>query len=468
MCILINFIPYFEFMKEEKSIYEIVGSLIARIDQLERENTFLRKKVDELNNRLAKYETPKNSNNSSMPPSTDFPKQRKTQSLRPSTDKKPGGQPGHKGTTLEMVENPDVVQELKPQDCVACGHHLEAHELVSAGRRQVIDIPPIKPVVTEYQVFTARCLCGHQTTAEYPAGVQTPVSYGDNVQALIAYLNARQYMPIARIAEFLSSVLGLKISTGGVCYLLDKTKLKLASQYEYIRQFVLQSPVVGADETSANINGKNHWAWVFQTRLATFFGIHKSRGLAAINALMPEGFDGSVLVTDCWPSYFKDLTLLHQLCTAHLMRELKYFAERYPHNNWSDRLLRLIQNAIDLRKLEQLTPNKADELKRSFELLIKEPVNEDFKELVTFQKRMVKYSGHVFYFLDNPQVPPDNNASERAMRKFKVKQKVSGLFRSFKGAEIYATIMSVIDTAIKQDQNPLHVLQKHLALIPTE
>lgn len=455
-------------MTIEGNIYEMMGQLMAKIDQLTRENSILQAKVKNLTERLAKYETPKNSSNSSKPPSSDFPGPKKTQSLRGASGRKPGGQPGHKGNTLKMVETPDVVQEIKPKCCTACGHDFESSEFVPSGQRQVIDIPPIRPIVTEYRVFKAVCNCGHETLAEYPANVEAPVSYGANVQSMVAYLSARQYIPVERITEFFASVLNLKISSGGVCYLLEKSRRKSAPHYEYIRQFVLGSPIVGADETGVNINGKNHWAWVFQTTLATFLGIHKSRGMKAINEIMPEGFGDAVLVTDCWASYFNGLAVLHQLCTAHLMRELIYFGQLYPQNNWSGRLLSLIQNAIELRKLAQLTPIKITEIKRTFSLLLEEPVDHEFKELVTFQKRMVKYAAHVFYFLDNPEVPPDNNGSERALRNFKVKQKVSGLFRSTIGADIFATLRSVIDTAIKQGQNPYKLLCEISMLATTE
>lgn len=455
-------------MKDDQDIYKLLGTLFLRIDQLERENNSLHVKVAQLTDRLTKHETPKDSGNSSKPPSSDFPKPKKTQSLRETSGKKLGGQPGHKGNTLQMAETPDVVKELKPEHCSSCGCTFTGHHFVDAGRRQVIDIPPIHPIVTEYRVFKAICNCGHETVAKFPENVATPVSYGVNIQALVAYLSVRQYMTVARIAEFFGSVMNQKISTGGVCYLLEKSKRKSEPHYEYIRQFVLDSPIVGADETGVNINGKNHWAWVFQSPLATFLNIHKSRGLKAINEIMPEGFENSVLVTDCWASYFKGLTTLHQLCTAHLMRELKYFGQLYPQNNWSGRMLGLIQNAIELRKKELLSPNKIEEIKRTFTLLRDEPIDHKFKELITFQKRMVKYSDHVFYFLDNPEVPPDNNGSERALRNFKVKQKVSGLFRSIGGAEIFATLRSVVDTAIKQGQNPYEKLLSILMPIPTE
>jgi transposase len=435
---------------------------------LAKENQLLKDRVADLEARLAQYETPKNSSNSSKPPSSDFPKPKKTQSLRESSGKKPGGQPGHKGNTLQMVETPDVVQELKPGHCSSCGCTFTGHHFVAAGRRQVIDIPPVHPIVTEYQIFKTICDCGYETVAEFPEPVVTPVSYGANIQAMVAYLSARQYMPVARIVEYFASVMNLKISTGGICYLLEKSKRKSKPHYEYIRQFVLDSPVVGADETGVNINGKNHWAWVFQSPLATFLDIHKSRGMKAINEIMPEGFKNTVLVTDCWASYFKGLTSLHQLCTAHLMRELIFFGQLYAQNNWSGRILGLIQNAIELRKKEHLTPNKIEEIKRTFTLLRDEPIDHKFKKLVTFQKRMVKYSDHVFYFLDNPEVPPDNNGSERALRNYKVKQKVSGVFRSIDGAKTFTTLRSVIDTAIKQGQNPYEKLKLISLSVPTE
>jgi len=446
-------------MAIEGNIYEIIGQLMAKIDQLSRENSILQAKVKTLTERLTKYETPKNSGNSSKPPSSDFPKPKKTQSLRGKTGKKPGGQPGHEGKTLRMVETPDIVQPLKPQCCAGCGHKFEDHQFVAAGRKQVIDIPPIKPAVTEYQVFEAQCTCGHKTTAQYPAGVQKSVSYGDNILALVSYLSARQYMPVARIAEFFASVFNLKISTGGICYLLEKSKLKLTPQYEGIRQFVLASHIIGADETGANINGKNHWAWVFQNMLATFLSIHKSRGIKAISEIMPEGFANTTLVTDCWPAYFKEPDVDHQLCLAHLMRDLIYLGQLYPKNNWSPRLLGLIQNAMDLHKDDKLTNKKTEEIKRTFTLLIEEPLDIKLKLLLTFQRRMVKYSNYVFHFLTTPNVPPDNNGSERAIRNFKVKLKVSGLFRSIEGANTYATLRSLIDTAIKRGQNPFLMLQ---------
>ena len=418
---------------------------------------YLQSEIDRLKERLAKYENPKNSKNSSKPPSSDFPKPQKTQSLRESSGKKPGGQSGHEGTTLKMVSTPDITRNHSPFYCTCCGEDLSSDPGLFSGRRQVIDIPPIIPIVTEHQLFDKLCKCGHMNKASYPMGVTAPVSYGENVQALIAYFSVRQFTPIKRTSEIFTDVFGVPISTGGVDYILNKVKSKSAATYESIRQSVLKNKVIGADETGVNINGKNHWAWTFQNDKATFIAIHPNRGYAAIEQIMPEGFQNNILVTDCWASYFKTNALSHQLCTAHLLRELKYLKEIYKNSTWVERMSLLIVNALALRKTDYITKASVDEVLRSFRDLINEPINSALKEVIPFHKRMVKYADFVFNFLQYEDVPPDNNGSERAIRNFKTKLKISGLFRSDEGAERFAVIRSIIDTAIKNNRNPMPI-----------
>lgn len=447
-------------MAKELSIYQKVDLLIARVEYLEKENAALRAKVGELTERLSKYENPKDSSNSHRPPSSDFLKPNKTNSLRTSSGKKPGGQPGHRGNTLKMVESPDVIEDHQPGHCEKCGKDLSLLPSELVGKRQVIDLPLIKPVVTEYRVYKRVCTCGHFNEGSFPEGVLTPVSYGTGIQSTVGYLNARHYVPVARCTEFLNDIFNVPISTGGICYLLNKVKQKALPAYENIRQSVLNQTVIGGDETGVNINGKNNWAWTFQNPRATYIAIHESRGSKAIDDIMPEGFGQNILVTDCWPAYFKASALSHQLCTAHLQRELKYFNQCYPENTWVTRLAALIENALDLHWSNKLPQTKVDEIRRTFSILVQEPATtKNIKELVAFQKRMVKYEDYVFGFLDYPDIPPDNNGSERAIRNFKVKLKNSGFFKSFEGASIYAVIRSVIDTAIKNDQNPYRSLQ---------
>ena len=430
---------------------EKIYALLERIDNLESEVMYLRK-------RLEKYENPKNSKNSSKPPSSDFPRQQKTQSLREPSDKKPGGQSGHEGTTLKCLF-PDFIENHSPSYCNCCGKDLSAQPELYVGKRQVIDIPPIIPIVTEHQLFEKHCTCGHLTRSTYPLVVTAPVCYGENVQALIAYLSIRQCLPVKRSAEFLKDVFNLPISTGGIDYVLNKVIKKAMVAYEYIRQNVLQNNVIGADETGVNINGRNNWAWTFQHSKATFIAINPKRGFNAIEKIMPEGFQNNVLVTDCWASYFKTDAGSHQLCTAHLLRELTFLKERYKNNTWAERMSDLIVKSLDLRKADCITKSNVDEIMNTFMDLLNEQVNDDLDDLTTFRKRMVKYAAHVFYFLLHKDVPPDNNGSERAIRNFKIKLKISGFFKSIEGARGYAVIRSVIDTAIKNEQNPLQIIK---------
>lgn len=453
-------------MTTPAAIEVLVKVLIERIDnleeyviRLENENSDLKNLVSQFKERLAKFENPKNSKNSSKPPSSDFPKLRKTQSLRKSSGKKPGGQFGHEGTTLRMASNPDIIEKSCPSFCTCCGEDLSSFPPIYMGKRQVIDIPPILPIVTEHQIFDKYCKCGQLNKASFPMGVNAPISYGENVQAMTAYLSVRQYLPVQRLTELLSNLFGLSVSTGGVDYILAKMKTKASVAYESIRQNVLKNKVVGADETSVNINGRNHWAWAFQHPKATFIGIHKNRGFNAIKAIMPEGLQNNVLVTDCWSAYFKTDAAGHQLCTAHLSRELIHHEQKHQNETWASRMSQLITKALNLRRDNTATTDNVGKIMSAFSDLIIEPLNKDLKEVVAFQKRMVKYSDYIFNFLLDKDIPPDNNGSERAIRNFNVKQKISGFFKSPRGANIYATLRSVIDTAIKNSQNPFEVIR---------
>lgn len=304
-----------------------ISSLENEVSRLTDENHSLKEQLDSLTKRFSQSELPKNSQNSSRPPSSDFPKPQKTQSLREPSGKKPGGQSGHEGKTLKMTPNPDVIKQHSSYYCSCCGEDLSAQPSFFTGKRQVIDIPPIIPVVTERQIFDKRCKCGHLNRASYPACATSTVSYGENAQALIAYLSARQYLPIKRLSEFLSDMFGLSVSTGGVEYILNKMQSKASVVYESIRQNVLKNNVIGADETEVNINGSNNWGRTFQHPKATFIAIHPNRGYKAIKKIMPEGLQNNILVTDCWSSYFKTDAASHQLCTAHLLKGT-HFSER--------------------------------------------------------------------------------------------------------------------------------------------
>lgn len=409
-------------------------------------------------NRLLK--TPKkDSRNSSVPPSKDENRLRKTTSLRQPSGKRPGGQSGHEGSTLKMTSHPDVVVDHRHLFCNCCGLALDAGDAQLAGRRQVIDVPPIKPIYTEHRQYRSICPCGHRNLGRFPSGVNAPVSYGSHVEALIAYLHTRQYVPFARASEFFASVYNMPISQGTVCAILERFSLKAEPAYQLVKQAVKESKVIGADETGMNENGRLGWFWAWQSKVATFISYSATRGAAAIKADFPDGFPDAVLVHDCWRSHLNTPAMGHQLCVAHLLRELLFFEQKY-RSAWSSDFKEMLYLALELKKtiLHDAYSGTLEEraaLEAKLWRLLEEEIPEGHVEVDTFQKRMIRYRQHLFTFLYHAEVPPDNNASERAVRNIKVKQKVSGLFKSGKGAQTYATIRSITDTCIKNGQSTL-------------
>jgi transposase len=430
-----------------------------RILELEAEVSSFKAIIQTLLQRIEQLEHPKNSRNSSIPPSKDENRPFKTKSLRTNDGKLQGGQTGHEGNTLKMTETPDFIIEHKPTYCNLCGKDVSHIPSQLVMRRQVVDIPPIKPQYTEHRVFKTTCSCGHHTKTTFPLGINAPISYGSGVEATIAYMHTRQYIPFERMSEYFRDVCNLPISKGAICNIIDRFANKAFPAYQLIAKNVENSKVVGSDETGAKVNGKTGWFWTWQNKLATFITFSSNRGTATINANFANGFENAVLVHDCWKSHFETKVQTHQLCTAHLLRELNFFEERYK-SEWATSFKELLYDALNLKK--QLTPtqyyypiNQRTELDQRLLVLLQTPVDQNMKEVYSFHKRMNKYKDYLFPFLYHPEVPPDNNGSERAIRNIKVKQKVSGQFKTIRGAEIYAIIRSVTDTCIKNGQNVL-------------
>lgn len=423
------------------------------------EINMLKALVHELMEEIERLKHPKNSRNSSVPPSKDENRPFKTKSLRESNGKKPGGQTGHEGNTLKMTETPDIIIEHKPQYCNHCGKSITDIEPELITCRQMVDIPPIIPQYTEHRAYRVTCSCGHQTEASFPAGINAPISYGPNIEAFIAYLHTRQYIPFERMSEYFSDVCNLPISQGAICDILERFAQKATPAYRIIAGEVQRAHVVGSDETGAKVNGKNGWFWTWQNKLATFIAFSQNRGTATINDNFANGFENAVLVHDCWKSHFETKSKTHQICIAHLLRELNFFEERYK-SDWAASFKNMLYEALSLKR--SLSPpdyyypiNQRTSLEQKLDSLLQASIPQHMKEVCTFQKRIVRYKNYLFTFLYYPDVPPDNNASERAIRNIKVKQKVSGQFRTTRGAEIYAIIRSVTDTCIKNGQNIL-------------
>jgi transposase len=428
------------------------------------ENAALRIAVQDLEKELSLFKGGKSSRSSSTAPSHDIGRSNRI-TLRISSGKKSGGQPGHKGHSLALSDNPCEIIEHHPHTCTHCGTDLQTVESASYTRRQEIDIPPVLPVYTEHRSCIKTCpVCQYENRGVFPARLRSPIQYGAHIEAITGYLSIYQSIPYRRICRLFKDFFGLNLSEGTIDTFLDNLAGKSRRAYESIRDRIVQSKVVGADETGCRVNGKKHWFHVWQTQMLTFIVSFASRGHAVIEKHFPDGFINSFYVSDCWASQLKVRAIAHQLCMAHLLRELTNFVENL-QSEWSAKMKNLFLKAIELKS--RMTQNdyrnppaEVDELNQKlYELLMIDDTKFHPKEKA-FIKRLNKHRPSIFTFLNHPDIPPDNNASERAIRNVKVKTKVSGQFRNIdgKGADRYAKIRSVIDTTNKNGQDIYYAL----------
>ena len=441
-------------MNEITDIGYLLNSLLQEVRELRRRVETLEHENGELRDRLSRYEHPKDSHNSNLPPSKD-PIGKKV-NLRTHSGRPSGGQKGHKGTTLEM-QTPHTTVPLSAHYCTSCGRDLsfETGEIIE--RRQQIDLPPIVPEITEYHKIRKVCRCNHVNDGEFPTGVNTTISYGSQVQSLVTYLSVCQHIPSKRLVTLMKEVYGLSLSEGTIYNILSRMEKRSYPAYEAIRERLSRSPVVGVDETGCSVNGKTRWAWVWQNKELTYITAGHSRKKEVFEQVMPHGMPDSVLVTDCYSSYFSQKVKAHQLCTAHLLRELIYLSELYDKHPWCESLAGLIREALKKRK-ETLGKIDASSIKARLQSLLDQVIEKGYEKMNALQNRLIKYRDYLFYFLDDENVPPDNNASERAIRVFKIKLKVSGFFKSDKGAQCFAQLHSITDTARKNRQSPVGLL----------
>jgi transposase/uncharacterized coiled-coil protein SlyX len=420
--------------------------------------------IKNLETEIAILKNKKNSNNSHLPPSKDENRAKKNQSLREKTDRKPGGQPGHEGTTLQCSNQVDEVIKHSPGFCSCCGNDLSTTAATFISSRQLIDVPPIQLKRIEHQVFRKQCSCGQIIESSFPTYVENPVQYGPNVEALVGYLHTRQYLPYGRMQEFLKDVMGLPVSTGGINNILQRLAKKATPFYDNIKDRIQQATCIGTDETGLNIDSKKHWMWVWQNNKLTYILSSDNRGFKTIEEAFENGLPNAVLVHDRWACHFQTDAKAHQICIAHLLRDLNYINDLYGKKcDWASNLKTLLAQAIQLKKElktdDYYCPNaKRQILFDKLQQLLHYQVHEDYPKSKTLQKKLLAKQDCILYFLLQPNVPPDNNGSERAIRNVKVKQKISGQFKSDGSANVFAILRSVIDTTIKSGQNVLNAL----------
>ena len=412
----------------------------------------------------------KNSGTSHTPPSHQIGRAN-AKSLRIKTGRKPGGQHGHEGSTLQIKEVPDQTINYIPQYCNGCGEDLQHIVSILKESRQEVVIPPIQACYIEHRSHSKVCAqCGKICTAALPGHLTAPIQYGGSVGALVSYLSVYQYIPYYRMSVLLKDLFGLPISQGSIDNLLERTAQKALPIYNTIQQKIQQSQVIGSDETGASFGGKKGWFHTWQTTVLTFIVASFNRGYKTIEQYFTDGFPLSIYVSDCWAAQLKVVAFLHQLCTAHLLRELCNFEDALGCK-WSIAMKQLLQEAIALKK--QLAPQDylqspaaVNQIEERLTQLLQADHSTSHKKVQAFNKRLIKNKDSILTFLHHPKVPPDNNGSEQAIRNVKVKAKISGQFRSERGATRFAILRSVIDTTIKNTQNVFEALTLLINLEP--
>lgn len=447
----------------------------------------LTKQVQELQAHLAK-----DSHNSHLPPSSDrFV--RRPRSLRHKSEHQPGGQAGHVGTTLLLRAQPDEITVQRVLRCQFCQCDLHTVELCAIERRQVVDLPPTRLVVREYQAERKQCpRCQHITRAEFPSEVRAPVQYGARIGAMAVYLVEQHLLPLARACEVLEDLLGVKMSEGTLCSLIDRCAWRLAQIEELTKQALQLSPVLHQDETGLHVAGKRWWLHVSATTTLTHYAVHPARGRAALDAIgILEGFEG-ISVHDGWKSYWQ-YGCGHALCNVHHLRELTYLQEEY-QQLWAaemkDLLLTMKAHVEDAKAsgCSQLPVPLYQRLVQLYRLIVLQGYLENLPDLLAsgssppqrgrpkqspalnLLDRLWEQQEAVLSFLYDFAVPFDNSQAERDIRMVKVQQKVSGCFRSPVGAQIFCRIRGYLSTLRKQGIPVFHALQQILLghpILPT-
>lgn len=439
-----------------KDLSDDNARLNRRVEALNVDNNALKKENADLRERLSKYEDPlppKNSGNSSVPPSKERMGdeiKRRTSSLRVKSGKKPGGQPGHEGSTRMMSPQPDETEDMQPNYCRECGRELSDIDGVEEYREECVGVR-ITSVVKRLRFLNKTCTCGCCNRVEYTRR-KNPVYLSSEIRALVVYLNIVMCMPYNRIKSFLHDVMGIDISEGSIRNFTEDAGDKADAICGRIASELVKSPVAGADESGFYVNGKLNWAWILQNPQLTLTWIAKGRGAKEMDdRLGKDALENTVLTTDRHSAYFSMKVRGHQICIAHLLRNLNYLNELDKNQDWSSRLQELLRKAVHWRNTNPETAADTSTWMESLDKLLNENLDKFKKPFRQLRNSLRKLKDHVFHFLKDPRVPSHNNASEGGIRILKVKQKRSGGFRSQTGAEDFMAIHSVADTAKKND-----------------
>jgi transposase len=449
------------------------GVVAAVVLYYESENRQLKDRVTYLEAQLNQ-----NSKNSHKPPSSDgFKKPKRTQSLRKQGDRKSGGQTGHKGSKLNRSEDIDHFVFHPVSRCGCCGKDLKEVAVIDHVKRQVFDLPDLRLQVIEHQAELKVCSCGAVSQGEFPADVGGEVQYGPGVRGLASYLQHYQLLPYHRSAELLKDVFEVSLSEGTLYNIGAQAYDKLEDFESKLKQYLIEQDLLHGDETGLNVQGQIQWLHTTGNGEYTHYQVHPKRGYEAMNEIGILPYFSGTLVHDCLRSYFRYEQAQHSICLAHILRELQAQVEQ--KQDWASQMMDLILNvkkskdrAIDQgkREVSQATINDYQKQYRQIiqrgnranPLPLKDynqPGRRKRTKAQNLLRRLEEYEAEVFRFYTDFDIPFDNNLAERDLRMAKVKQKISGCFRSEFGAQCFARLRSYISSARKQGVNVLEALQ---------
>jgi transposase len=441
--------------------HDVITHLLLIIERMEITQKQMQAKQEEMAAEILdlKQRLNQNSGNSSNPPSSDgFNKPVKSQ--LPKIKGRKGGQKGHPGKTLEMVAQPDQIKLCEPARCV-CGQTDWISDGLVAERRQVFDLPKPKLEVIEYRRVTRLCQCGQTVSGEFPEAVVAPVQYGLGVQAMGALLSVQGCLSYRKIGQLFKDLYGFQLNESTVQTMVERTAEKMP--YQEIRNALRKLEIIKVDESGIRENGKLKWLHNASSEELTYQFVHSKRGYEALlseESVLAE-FTG-IAVHDCYSSYFKFREIRHALCNAHILRELNGLVEN-ARSKWGWQMQQLLTSLYlasegGTKKIDQISAYE----KRYRQILeigeVEEPPPKKEKKKGKLKRtkgrnlleRMKKYEEAILLFAKEQGVPFTNNQAERDISPVKIKQKVSGRFRTEKGATNYVKIYSLISTLRKQ------------------
>ena len=461
--------------KEIKAAYEAGKEAMLKLFQ--DTVSALAERIQKLEDQLAK-----NSRNSGQPPSSDGFDKPAPRSLRKRSHRKSGGQTGHAGYQLAMVKKPDHIQTYKVVRCAHCQNSLRRQKVERLEKRQVFDLPKIQMEVTEPQAQVKRCACcGQETRAAFPKEVNQAVQYGIEAKSQMTYLNPEQHIPLKRTCDGFEEFYGPRPAEGTVYAAGAEAAERVTPVVEAIKEHLTGlEEVLGHDETGLRLDGKLYWLPTTGTPFLTYYAYPPKRGKIALDAIniLPR-FKGRV-VHDDWPAYFQ-YDFQQALGNAHHLRVLLFLQERYPQK-WIEPLMALlvkIKKKVELAHQEH-RPELSERQKTSsvaqYDWLIQQGLRANPPPHSASRKpgqrgrlkqsparnllvRLKEHQAAVLAFMNAFKVPFDNNQAERDLRMMKVKQKVSGGFRSEEGAGIFCRIRGYLSTARKNGQMALAALR---------